>query len=120
MGDFKSLRAWQESRRLAELSADAITRLPPHERYALAPQWRRAAYSVSLNLAEGTGRRGPKEFRRYLDFALGSLHEIEAILELIEGLGYLSAVELAALKVSRANCARMVFGLIRMLKKRDG
>jgi four helix bundle protein len=120
MGDFKDLRAWQESRRLAELSADAIAKLPPHERYALGPQWRRAAYSVTLNLAEGTGRRGPKEFRRYLDFALASLHEIEAILELIEGLGYLPAVELETLKVSRANAARMVFGLIRMLKNRGG
>jgi len=119
VGDFKHLRAWQEARRFAALSATAIAKLPPHERYALADQWRRAAYSVTLNLAEGTGRRGAKEFRRYLDFALSSLHEMEAILELIDDLRYLSVPEMAELKASRANCARMVFGLIRMLKRRD-
>jgi four helix bundle protein len=115
MGDFKELRAWQAAQRLAIKSAEAIKKLPAHERYLLADQWRRAVYSVSLNIAEGTGRKGAREFRRYLGIAWGSLHELEAILELVEGLEYLPKDEISNLKLMRADCARMVFGLIRRL-----
>jgi len=43
MGDFRKLVAWQEAKRLAILSRDAILMLPHDERYALGAQWRRAA-----------------------------------------------------------------------------
>ena len=113
MGDFKKLRVWSKAREFVLLSNKAIKKLPDHEKYVLADQWRRAAYSVPLNIAEGTGRKGPREFARYLGFAYGSLHEVEAILELVEVLEYLPREEIAELKEKRADCARMVFGLIR-------
>ncbi len=100
MGDFRKLRAWQEAVALAVRSRDAITKLPSSERFALADQWRRAAYSVALNIAEGASRRGPREFRRYLDIARGSLHEIEAILALAEALGYLTEPDLAPVRLT--------------------
>jgi len=111
MGDFKKLRVWKEAREFAVLSNTAIKKLPSHERFHLADQWRRAAYSVPLNIAEGTGRKGPREFCRYLSIALGSLHELEAILELIESLEYIPD-QIAEIKAKRADCARMVYGLI--------
>src|SRR5438477_12176250 len=76
MGDFRDLRAWREAKALVLLSRNAIRKLPQDERFALGDQWRRAAYSVALNIAEGASKRGPREFRRYLDTARGSLHEI--------------------------------------------
>src|SRR2546429_9193936 len=115
MGDFKQLRAWQEAKKLAVLSKAAIARLPRDERYALGDQWRRAAYSVALNLAEGASRRGPTEFRRYLDIARSSLHELEAILELAIAQGYLGARELQEVSESREACAKMVYGLLRKM-----
>lgn len=111
MGSFRALRAWQEAQRLATLSNDAINQLPAQERFALASQWRRAVYSVALNLAEGAGRRSPKEFRRFVAIARGSLDEIDAILELVEGIGYLTPARLGELRRSRDNCSRMVSGL---------
>jgi len=112
VGDFKKLRVWQEARQLVVLSDRAIKKLPDHEKYLLADQWRRAAYSVPLNIAEGTGRKGAREFRRYLGIALGSLHEMEAIVELIETLKYIPPEEMVELKATRADCARMVYGMI--------
>jgi four helix bundle protein len=97
------------------LSRTAISRLPSEERFALASQWRRAAYSVALNLAEGA-RRGRGTFRRHADIARGSLDELESILELVGTLGYLPEADLRALRTSRANCARMVSGLLRKLR----
>jgi len=118
VGDFRKLRAWQESVLLVEVSRDAILKLPHHERFLLADQWRRAVYSVSLNIAEGASRRGAKEFRRYLDMARGSLHEIEAILALVETQGYLTAAELSHVAERRDNCAKMVYGLLQKMSKR--
>ncbi|HWC73036.1 MAG TPA: four helix bundle protein [Gemmatimonadales bacterium] len=116
MGDFKKLRVWVEAQQFAVLSSKAIKQLPDYERFILADQWRRAAYSVPLNIAEGTGRKGQREFCRYLGIAWGSLHELEAILELIGALEYIPADELATLKTKRADCARMIYGLIRRFR----
>ena len=117
MGDFRDLKAWQEAKSLATLSKSAIAKLPTYERYALGDQWRRASYSVALNLAEGNSRRGPREFRRYLDIARSSLHEIEGILELVDSLGYLEESELRLIRIKRANCARLVYALLRRIEE---
>src|SRR5213593_3803881 len=115
MGDYKNLRAWQLARDLAVLSKSVITRLPREERYALSDQWRRAAYSVALNIAEGASRRGVKDFRKHLDIPRASLHEIEAIIDLALALGYFHPEELAQLQATRDECARTVYGLLRKL-----
>ena len=115
MGHFKDLKAWQHARRLAVLSKEAIARLPESERDGLAEQWRRASYSVVLNIAEGASRRGSKEFRKFLDIARASLHEIEAIVDLTLALDYFRLEELAKLQATREECAKTVYGLLRKL-----
>lgn len=119
MGDFKQLRAWREAKQLAVLSQAVISRLPGEERYALGDQWRSAVYSVGLNIAEGASRRGPREFRRYLDIARASLHELEAIFELVTAQGYVTDVEMEELRETRAKCARLVYGLLRKMADRS-
>ena len=89
MGHFKKLKAWEHARALAVISKPLIDRLPQTERNGLADQWRRAASSVVLNIAEGASRRGNKEFRKHLGIARASLDEIEAIIDLAVGLDYL-------------------------------
>ena len=115
MGHFKKLKAWEHARALAILSKPLIERLPVSERSGLADQWRRAAASVVLNIAEGASRRGAKEFRKHLDIARSSLDEIEAIIDLSVGLGYFSREDVGKVSAVRDECARTVFGLIRKL-----
>lgn len=115
MGHFKQLKAWQHARSLTVLSNAAIAKLPPRETQALADQWRRACYSVALNIAEGASRRGSKDFRRHLDIARASLDEIEGIVDLAVALEYFRAEELARVEAVRDECAKTVFGLIRKL-----
>ena len=118
MPHYRNLRAWQLGRQLAIDSRLFIKRLPSDERFALGDQWRRAAYSVPLNIAEGASRKGAAEFRRHLDIARGSLHEIETIFDLAIGQGYFSTEELEGLGQIRAECARTVWGLIKSLRSR--
>ena len=83
---FRDLKAYQHALRVAALSRPLIKRLPASE-HDLADQWRRASNSIALNLAEGITRKGSKEFRRFADMARGSLHEVEAIIDLAQHLG---------------------------------
>jgi four helix bundle protein len=115
VGDFRKLVAWQEAKRLAVLSRDAISTLPRDEVFALGAQWRRAAYSISLNIAEGASQSSSRQFRRYLEIAKGSLDELQGVLELAEALGYLSGSRLSALRLTRTHCARLVTALARKI-----
>jgi four helix bundle protein len=77
MGDFKKLKAWQKSQDLVEGIYRTTRSFPAAEKYGLSAQMRRAAVSVSANLAEGCGRMGDNEMRRFVRLSLGSLSELE-------------------------------------------
>ena len=77
MGDFRKLEVWQKSQQLVASIYRLTTGFPASERYGLSAQMRRAAVSVSANLAEGCGRMGDVELRRFVRISLGSLSELE-------------------------------------------
>jgi 23S rRNA-intervening sequence protein len=54
--DFKDLQVWQLARDLRREAYNLVRRFPSEEKYALANQVRRAAISVTANIAEGFGR----------------------------------------------------------------
>jgi four helix bundle protein len=83
MNRHRSLTAWTRSHDLAVAIHRAARLLPPEERFELGSQLRRAATSVTANIAEGLARRGAREFSHFLSIALGSLAEIDALLALI-------------------------------------
>ena len=89
----KDLKVWQESMTLVVAVYKATEDFPKHEIYGLTSQIRRAAVSIPSNIAEGAGRRGNKEFIRFLYIALGSLSEVETQLEIAFRLNYLESIE---------------------------
>lgn len=113
MGSHKTLKAWQHAKVLAVDCARAAGQFPPEEQTALADQLPRAAYSAALNIAEGAGRRGSREFRRFLDTARASLDEVEAALEIAQELGYFRPTVYARLDKQRDEAARTLYGLLR-------
>jgi len=117
VGHFKKLKAWEHARALALVSKPLIAKLPAVERSGLADQWRRAASSVVLNIAEGASRGGTKEFRKHLGIARASLDEIEAIIDLAVGLDYLGREDVTKVSAVRDECARTVYGLMRKLSE---
>src|SRR5258706_4548482 len=118
MANSRNLRFWHLAMDLALASRPFIKRLPPEERHALADQWRRAAYSIPLNIAEGASRKDLPEFRRHLDIARSSLHEAAAILELAIGNGDFQADDLRAVNELQAECARCLWGLLQSIRRR--
>ena len=89
MGDFKRLDAWRRSQKLAGTIYRLTSGFPGVERYGLSSQMRRAAVSISANIAEGCGRQGDMELRRFVRISLGSLSELECELLLAADLRYI-------------------------------
>ena len=91
MGDFRKLEVWQKTQKLVSSVYRLTGTFPAAERYGLSSQMRRAAVSVSANLAEGCGRMGDIELRRFVRISLGSLSELECELLLANDLQFLES-----------------------------
>lgn len=71
---------------------------PEAERFGLTNQLRRAAVSISLNIAEGRGRSTAKEFARFLTIARGSLFEVMSGARIAAELGFMTIQDQQLLK----------------------
>lgn len=86
---FRDLKVWRKAHRVTLLAYRVTRCFPSSERYGLTSQIRRAAASVCANIAEGAGRRGKRDFSRFLQISLGSASELEYHLLLSYDLGLL-------------------------------
>jgi four helix bundle protein len=91
--DFTRLRVWEASVHLAERIYEVTDTFPSSERFGMVMQMRRAAVSVSSNIAEGVGRRGGPDTSRFLQIAIGSASEIESQVRVAHRLGMLDNEE---------------------------
>ena len=77
---FEELKIWKESVKFASEIYTLTKKFPKSEQFGLTSQLNRAAVSVSLNIAEGEGRRSDSELSRFIQIAIGSLNEVVTIL----------------------------------------
>src|SRR3990172_9325885 len=85
---FRDLIVWEKSHEFV-LSVYKLTEnFPRHEVYGLTSQMRRAAVSISANIAEGFRKRGKADKARFMNTAEGSLEECHYYLILAQDLGY--------------------------------
>ncbi|MFO7894840.1 MAG: four helix bundle protein [Longimicrobiales bacterium] len=90
MRPFQDLLVWQKAHELT-LDVYRLTRAyPTEERFGLTSQTRRSASSVPGNISDGCGKRTLPQLRASLDFAGGSLSELEYWFILGRDLGFMS------------------------------
>jgi len=89
---FENLRVWQLALEYVDLMYRLADGLPPGEQFNLASQLKRAATSITLNIAEGSTGQSDSEQRRFLSMALRSLIETVACQRLIARRNYISDV----------------------------
>ena len=93
MRRYEDLLLWQKAMQLAKMVYLLQKGLPKEEMYGLGDQIRRAVVSVPSNIAEGYGRGGDADFKRFLAISRGSLFEVKTQLQLAEGIGLLKINE---------------------------
>ena len=76
MNNLKELKIWNKAVDLAVEVYKATASFPTDEKFGLVSQTRRAAVSISSNIAEGAGRNSNKEFNNFMGIANGSSFEL--------------------------------------------
>src|ERR1043166_7925675 len=108
MMPYERLKAWETAHQLVLAVYRETRGWPSEERFGLTAQARRAAVSVTSNLAEGSARLGGRELRRFADIGVGSLAELSNLLRIARDLRYISEERWKALEIGRASCRERV------------
>ncbi|WP_103068803.1 four helix bundle protein [Aquimarina sediminis] len=90
MSTFRDLKIWQKSMSIVTTVYRDTNDFPKEEVYGLTSQIRRACVSIPSNIAEGYGRKGKKEYVRFLNIAMSSLFEMQTQLEIAKNLKYMN------------------------------
>jgi four helix bundle protein len=89
MQDYKQLQIWKNGIYIAREVYNITKAFPLSEQFGITSQIKKAAISISSNIAEGSSRISKKDFYRFLEIALGSLFEVETQLILSEELKFI-------------------------------
>jgi four helix bundle protein len=116
-GSFKDLVVWQKAIELALSVYRLTTEFPEAERFGLTNQMRRAAVSVSSNIAEGAGRATTGEFVQFLGIARGSNFGIESQFVIARGLGFGTSQNLDEAERLCGEVGRLLSLLIKSLRE---
>ena len=90
MKNYRDLNVWKSGHAVTLEVYRQTKSFPKEELFGLTSQMRRAASSIPANLAEGCGRDGDAELKRFVTIALGSACELDYFVQLAGDLGYLT------------------------------
>jgi len=113
---YRDLRIWNEAVELALAVYRVTMTFPRNEVYGLTSQMRRAAVSISSNIAEGKGHSSDGDFGRFLFHARGSLLELQTQVMIAKGLEYLTAEQASKLIQTTDDLGRGLNGLIQTVR----
>jgi four helix bundle protein len=113
--NFENLRVYQDALEFSKQIYRVTKRFPKEELFALTSQVRRAAYSIPLNIAEGSSLT-KTEFKNFLRRSRGSVYECVTILCLALDNGYLSETEHKKLYGDCKKLAKSISALINSIK----
>ena len=115
MFNFEKLDVWHKAIDFADAVYSVTRTYPGDERFGLTNQMRRAAVSISSNIAEGTSRASKNDFARFLEIATGSVFEIVSQSVISRNQGFLSEENYQRLYTVAEEQSRMLSGLKKSL-----
>ncbi|HYL68351.1 MAG TPA: four helix bundle protein [Candidatus Limnocylindria bacterium] len=113
ISDFTDLETWQFARKLRTQMYRIVKLFPQDERYGLSSQIKRAASSVTANLAEGYGRYSYQENLQFCRQSRGSLYELRDHLTTAMDAGYISEESHKELDAMAISAIKLVNGYMR-------
>jgi len=113
--NFEKLEVYKKSLRFVNNVYGVTVDFPNEEKFSIVNQFRRAAISISLNIAEGYGS-SHLQFKRYLNIAKGSIRECIAVITLSKMRTYINSDKEESLRDQCVELSKMLSGLINSLK----
>lgn len=111
MQRFTEFRAWQAGHAFVIDLYAATNAFPGDERYGIRAQLRKAAVSITSNIAEGSRRNSDADFARFVTISEGSVAECESLLMTCRDLGFLATPVCDKLLGQLTRVGRMLHGL---------
>lgn len=112
---FRNLLIWQRAMEFVTSIYLLSSQFPSEEKFGLTIQIRRAAVSIALNIAEGSGSGTDLEFRRFLKMALRSAYEVMAALEIASNLKLVKKDIIEARLQDADELSAMIAGFVKKL-----
>lgn len=112
---FTEWDVYKEAKSIIPLILSIISKLPREYRFELGSQIIRSSFSITLNIAEGSGKSGDKELNRYLDIALGSIYETLAALDVLKDNQLITIKEFNLLEEKLYNISNQLGGFKKKL-----
>lgn len=116
MSNHKNLAAWKEATALVIDLYKTTRDFPKSETYGISSQIRKAAVSISANIAEGAARSSNRQYVQFLYYSLGSASEIETLLLISKNLEYIDPQTHKELDQKTSDVRSKLIKLIRYLK----
>ena len=117
MFNFEKLEVWHEAIALADAVYSITKAFPDDERFGLTNQMRRAAVSISSNIAEGSSRSSRPDFARFIEIATASVFEVVSQATISKRQRFLSEQAYTQLYAAAEKQSRMLSGLCRSLEE---
>jgi S23 ribosomal protein. len=114
---FEKLKVWEDAVKFAGEIYTVTKGFPKTEQFGLTSQLNRAAVSISLNIAEGEGRRSSNDFARFIQIARGSLNEVVTLLYIVFEQKFIKKDEFDKLYARCESIARMLHAFRNSLKQ---
>ncbi len=115
MFNFEKLDVWHEAIAFADTVYSLSKSFPADERFGLTNQMRRAAVSISSNIAEGSSRSSRADFARFIEIATGSVFEVVSQATISKRQQFLSDANYQVLYAAAEKQSRMLSGLRKSL-----
>ncbi len=113
---FEDLKVYQKSMDFIDEVYLLIEKFPKEETYRLSSQFIRAATSIALNIAEGSGDTNA-QFNRFLQIAMGSIKESIVCVTIAKRQDYISTKKETELRERLVELSKMMTSLQKYLKK---
>lgn len=111
---FRDLVAWQEGHKLVLMIYKETENFPKKEMFGLIDQMKRAAVSITSNIAEGFSRNSNKEKYQFYNISCGSTTELQNQLLIARDVGYLSQEEFGKIADQTVRVLKLLNGLKKM------
>lgn len=118
MFKFETLDIWKEAVKFTTEIYELVRKFPKSEMFGLTSQLTRAAISISLNIAEGSSRKSPVEFKRFTQISIGSLNEVVTCLYISSNQKYITKEDLNKVYAKCEQISKMLYGFTKYLDQK--